>query len=362
MNDLFIPTDHEHFQLQAGRRSDLPVMIAIHSTRLGPAIGGLRIKSYERAGDGIADCLRLSEAMTMKAAAVDNGSGGGKAVVPLPPGMQMTRSLRDAILLDVADQVHALNGAYIVAPDVGTGPKDIDIIYRRTPFVGGRSKAAGGAGGTTYGTFVGVESAIRAAVKQNAADQKIGVDSLRGLTFCIIGLGSIGWLLAETFAKEGVKLILSDIDESKASVAAELDARWVGVEDALRAKCDVLIPCALGGLLTHDVAKSLACKIICGAANNQLATDSVALELGAHGIVFVPDFIANAGGLMYASGIELHHQPEDVAERRVRGSISKNVQLVLQLANRTQTSTQEAALRVAHERLQSPRRDRVLAD
>lgn len=359
MTDLFIPTDHEHFQLHAGRRSKLPVMIAIHSTRLGPAIGGLRIKAYQHASDGIADCLRLSEAMTMKAAAVDNGSGGGKAVVPLPLDLQMTRSLRDAILLDVADQVHALNGAYLVAPDVGTGPEDIDVIFRRTPFVGGRSKAAGGAGGTTFGTFVGVESAIRAAVSECALDQKLGAHSLRGLTFCIVGLGGIGSLLAETFAKEGVKLILSDIDGTKRGIADGLGASWLTVDEALRVKCDVLVPCALGGLLTHEIVESLACRIICGAANNQLATDSVAKDLRKQGIVFVPDFIANAGGLMYASGIELHHQPDAVSEQRVRNSISNNVRLVLQLAERTQATTQEAALRIARERLHLLRRDRA---
>ncbi|MGJ7512322.1 Glu/Leu/Phe/Val dehydrogenase dimerization domain-containing protein [Variovorax sp. GT1P44] len=346
MSDLFIPTDHEHFQIQAGRRSGLPVMIAVHSTRLGPAIGGLRIKPYDQASDGIADCLRLSHAMTMKAAAVNNGSGGGKAVVPLPMDLTMTDDFREAVLLDVADQVHQLDGAYVVAPDVGTGPNDIDVIYRRTPFVGGRSKAAGGAGGTTFGTFIGVESAIRAAIKHS-----LRMDSVAGLTFCIIGLGGIGTLLAETLAREGAHLILSDIDESKRTIAATLKAEWLGPDQALHARCDVLVPCALGGLLTLDNIGSLSCRIICGAANNLLATDTVAYGLTERGIVFVPDFIANAGGLMYASGIEFHHRPEEMAGEHVRDSISKNVQFVLDLAALSKMTTQEAALQIAKDRL-----------
>lgn len=294
----------------------------------------------------------------MKAAAVNNGSGGGKAVVPLPPDLRLTQPLRELILLDVADQVHELDGAYLVAPDVGTGPEDIDIIYRRTLYVGGRSKASGGAGGTTFGTFIGVESAIRAAVSESGANQEIGFHTLRGMTICIIGLGGIGTLLARTFAAEGVHLILSDIDDTKKSTFADgLGARWLPPDEALCARCDVLVPCALGGVLTHDIIKSLNCKIICGAANNQLATDSVAGDLDSHGILFVPDFIANAGGLMYASGVELHHLAELVAQQRVRDRISENVRLVLQLARRAQTSTQEAALRLARVRLRDPRQE-----
>lgn len=346
MSELFIPTDHEHFQIQAGRRSGLPVMIAVHSTLLGPAIGGLRIKPYERASDGIADCLRLSEAMTMKAAAIDNGSGGGKAVVPLPLDLKMTSALKDSILLDVADQVHALEGAYHVAPDVGTGADDIDVILRRTPYVGGRSKAAGGAGGTTHGTFIGVESAIRAAVRHT-----FGVDALRGLTVNIIGLGGIGTLLARSFASEGARLIVSDIDEHRRALARELGATWLSADEALRAECDILAPCALGGLLTHDSAEALACKIVCGAANNQLAAGEVASALAARGVTYVPDFIANAGGLMYAAGIELHHRTEAAAAAHVRDGIARNVGLVLEQAARTLASTQDAALGIARARL-----------
>lgn len=346
MSKLFIPTDHEHFQIRNGRRSGLPVMIAIHSTALGPAIGGLRITSYAQASDGIADCLRLSEAMTMKAAAVDNGSGGGKAVVPLPIDWEMTASRRLGILLDVAEQVHELGGAYRVAPDVGTGPEDIDVIYRRTPFVGGRSTASGGSGGTSYGTFIGVDSAIRSAARE-VFDRA----TLSDLTMCIIGLGGVGSQLARTLAQEGVKLIVSDIDEDLREFSDSLGARWVSPSEAPFVACDILVPCALGGILTHEVAHLLDCKIVCGAANNQLASRQVATTLAQRGITYIPDFIANAGGLMYASQIELHHRSASDAQAAVCEGIGRNVRLVIEMSAQTLGDTELAALRIARERL-----------
>lgn len=350
MIDLFIPTDHEHFQIKPGRRTGLPVMIGVHSTVLGPAIGGLRIKHYDDSSVGIADVLRLSHAMTVKAAAIDNGTGGGKTVVPLPIGFKLTPEIKEAILLDVAEHVHSLDGMYHVAPDVGTGPADIDIIRRRTPFAGGYSKEAGGAGGTTFGTYAGLATALRAAVKA-VLEKK----SMNGLRISIVGLGGIGTLLAKDYAKEGAILTVSDIDLSRKSFADEIGAKWATPEEALLASCDVLSPCALGGIITRENVGTLSTKIICGAANNQLTTDDVADALKARGIVYIPDFIANAGGLMYASGIELHHRSEMGSQRHTRDSIARNVQLVLRVSNSEGISTQLAAVNIAQARLQAAR-------
>jgi len=351
MTELFIPTDHEHMQIKPGRRTGFPVMIGVHSTILGPAIGGLRIKHYDLASDGLADVLRLSQAMTMKAAAIDNGTGGGKTVVPIPVGVEITPALKQAVLLDVADHVHALNGMYHVAPDVGTGPADIDIIRRRTPYSGGYSKEAGGAGGTTYGTFIGLETAVRAAVAQS-----LGKDSMRGLTVSIVGLGGIGTLLAQTFAKEGAKLVVSDIEQSRMAFADELGATWLTPDEAMLAECDVLAPCALGGVLAPSVVANLRASIVCGAANNQLSTEEVAEQLRAREIVYVPDFIANAGGLMYASGIELHHRSEAGSDKHTRDKIAENVAQVLKQASEKGITTQESALELARQRLRNATR------
>jgi leucine dehydrogenase len=348
MTELFIPTDHEVFQIKPGKRTGLPVMIGVHSTALGPAIGGLRIKPYDDSAAGIADVLRLSQAMTVKAAAIDNGSGGGKTVVPLPKDFALTPQVKEAILLDVADHVHALGGIYHVAPDVGTGPGDIDVIRRRTPFAGGYSKEAGGAGGTTYGTYFGLDTAIRTALRQT-----LGTTSVKGLRISIVGLGGIGTLIARDYAKEGAILTVADIDVSRKAYAEEIGAKWVTPEEAMLAESDVLAPCALGGVLTHNIVAELSTKIICGAANNQLATDDVADALKARGIVYVPDFIANAGGLMYASGIEFHHRSESGSEKHTREGIARNVELVLRDAQGEKVSTHVAAINLALARLKA---------
>ncbi|REG49572.1 glutamate dehydrogenase/leucine dehydrogenase [Paraburkholderia sp. BL6669N2] len=346
MSQIHIPTDHEHVQVKPGRRTGLPVMIAVHSTVLGPAIGGLRIKHYEHASDGLTDCLRLSHAMTYKAAAIDNGTGGGKAVVPLPTGMTLSAPQRSALLLDIAEHIHSLDGAYLAGPDVGTGPEDMDFMYRRTRWTGGRSKAAGGAGGTTYGTFVGLLSAINTAVEVS-----LDRNSLSGLRFSIVGLGGIGASLAKTLKEQGAELIVSDIDPAKELLAKELGAQWLQPGEALLANCDVLVPCALGGVFTTENIGSLRCKVICGAANNQLAVDSVATTLLEREIVYVPDFIASAGGLMYASGVEVHNRTADAAEKHVRDGIAQNVHTVLQESRKLDIPTVEVALTIGQRRL-----------
>jgi leucine dehydrogenase len=351
VSDLFIPTDHEFFQIKPGSRTGVPIMIGVHSTALGPAIGGLRIKPYENSAEGIADVLRLSQAMTVKAAAIDNGSGGGKTVVPLPKGFVMTPQIKEAILLDVADHVHSLGGIYHVAPDVGTGPVDIDVIRRRTSFAGGYSKEAGGAGGTTYGTYIGLDMAIR-----TAAGQVLKKTSMKGLRVSIVGLGGIGTLIARDYAAEGAALTVSDIDLSRKSFADEIGAKWVSPEEAMLEKCDILAPCALGGVLTHEIVSKLSTRIVCGAANNQLTTDDVADSLKARGIAYVPDFIANAGGLMYASSIEFHHRSESGSEKHTRERIARNVDLVLRESEQKDLSTHVVAVNLALARVKAATR------
>lgn len=346
MSILQIPTDHEHVQMNPGRRSGLPVMIGIHSTTLGPAIGGLRIKHYATPFEGMVDCMRLSQAMTYKAAAIDNGTGGGKAVVPLPEGMTMTPEVKQAILLDVAEQIQALQGAYIAGPDVGTGPEDMDFLFRRTPWAGGRSAAAGGAGGTTEGTFAGLESAI-----ETAAEVALSATSMRGLRVTIVGLGGIGTLLARSLHVKGASLLLSDIDVSKQELARELGAQWCSPGDAMLAECDVLAPCALGGVLTPALVEQLQCRVICGGANNMLTDDSVAALLLARGIDYVPDFIANAGGLMYASGVEVHRRSASDAMQHTRTGIARNVRTVLRTSKYGGRNTVELAMTLGQQRL-----------
>jgi leucine dehydrogenase len=313
--------------MSPGRRTRLPVMIGVHSTLLGPAVGGCRIKAYESPLDAVADCLRLSQAMTLKAAAVDNGTGGGKAVVPLPTGLSLTPELRTSVLLDIADAVHALGGTYHVAPDIGTGPEDMDIIHRRTPYVGGRTLMSGGAGGTTQGTFRGVEAALHAAL-----GEVFGDTSVAGLQFVLIGLGGIGSLLARSLVAQGARLTVTDVDTRKKALAQELGADWTTPDKAVELSCDVLMPCAVGGVIGEANVDKVQARLVCGAANNQLAHSALATTLHARGIVFVPDYIASAGGLMYATGVELHGRSPAESERLTCEGIARNVRQVLQTA------------------------------
>jgi leucine dehydrogenase len=346
MTELSITTDHELVQVKPGCRTGLPVMIAVHSTRLGPAVGGLRIMHYPHSGEALADVLRMSRAMTLSAAAVDNGTGGGNAVIPLPAGKYPAPGFREAMLLDVADQVHGLGGKYYAAPDVGTTARDIDVIRRRTPYVGGYSEDAGGAGGTAYGTFLGLDAAIRAAVRR-----RLKRETLEGLTICIVGLGSIGSLLMQAYAGGGAALVVSDIDPSRKALADEVGARWVSPRNALFTECDVLVPSALGGVLAKSGIPRLRPRIICGPASNQLADDGVAQDLRQRDILYIPDFIANAGGLIFASAIEIRHQGEAAAEARTRGKIEHNVEQIMSAADSLEITPLEAARQIARDRL-----------
>jgi leucine dehydrogenase len=346
MIDLPITTNHELVQLKPGRRTGLPVMIAVHSTLLGPAVGGLRITRYSHSDEALADVLRLSRAMTVTAAAVDNGTGGGNAIVPLPWDLELSPGLREAILLDVADHIHILDGKYLASPDVGTSARDIDVIRRRTPYVAGYSEESGGAGGTAYGTFLGLDAAIRLALRR-----WLKRGSLEGMTICIVGLGAIGSLLAQAYADEGARLVVTDIDPSRKALADEVGAHWVSPNRAMSTECDLLVPCALGGILSSSVVPRLKARIVCGAAINQLTEDDVAQDLLRHNILYVPDFIANAGGLVFASAIELHHKSEATAEASTRRKIENNVELILSSAESLAITPLEAALRIAQDRL-----------
>jgi leucine dehydrogenase len=311
---LEVSLDHEEVLVRPGVRTGLPIIVGIHSTRLGPAVGGLRITRYSSATDAVVDCLRLSRGMTLKAAAVDNGTGGGKSVVPLLPGgpQELTGGIREALLLDVADVVHSLNGRYHVAPDVGTGPTDMRRIRRRTPYVGGWDFASAGLPLTTLGTAAGVELAMLAA-----AAEAWGSEDIAGKRVTVVGYGGVGRRLAELLQNRGAEVTVSDIDATLRETAVGNGHKWTDLDGAYTLETDILAPCALGGFLTHELTSRIRAKVVVGSANNQLAEDTVAEALRAAGILWVPDFIANAGGLMYANGIEMHGLSKEESQDRL---------------------------------------------
>ena len=302
--------DHELLLVRRGERSGMDTIVAVHSTVLGPALGGCRIWRYPTLQAGIDDALRLSQAMTLKAAAAGLPLGGGKGVICLPPGLEPTWGVRHEMLRDFAETVNMLGGRYITAEDVGTTSRDMEVLAGFCHHVVGRPAERGGAGDPGEYTAAGVEAAMRAC-----AAHLFGSPDLTAHSVAVIGLGSVGEQLARRLARVNATLVLSDINPRKAALARELGAQWLDPEEALRADVEILAPCALGGVIDDALADRLRCRAICGAANNQLAHDTVAGRLAARGILYAPDFIVNAGGLINVS-MELSGYDRGVAIRR----------------------------------------------
>jgi leucine dehydrogenase len=284
--------EHEELVVRRGNRSGLHCVVAVHSTALGPALGGLRVWSYPEVADGARDALRLANGMTYKAAAAGLDLGGGKGVICAPPeGLSGER--RRAALLDFGDLVESLDGRYITAEDVGIGPDDLVVIHERTNHLTGLPTEEGGTGDPSPFTAIGVEAAIRACV-----EARFGGRDLRGRTIAIIGLGHVGGALAKRLAEDGCQLLVSDIADERRLLAQRIGATWVDPREAMLSRCDVLAPCALGGAISASNVDTLRCEVICGSANNQLSEESLADRLADRGILFAPDFIVNAGGLI----------------------------------------------------------------
>jgi leucine dehydrogenase len=339
--------EHETLLVRHGARSGVAVVIAVHSTVLGPALGGCRMWSYPTVADAIADALRLSAAMTLKAALAQLPLGGGKTVICLPPGDQRPQgAAREAILRDLADAIEMLDGSYITAEDVGTHSSDMAFLSAWTDHVVGRPEQEGGGGDPGAFTAAGVEAAMRAC-----SQAAFGSRSLAGRSVAIVGVGSVGGGLAHRLARRGARLLLADIDPARKALARELDAEWASPEDALRADVDVLAPCALGGVIEPQLLGDLRCRVICGAANNQLAGDELARQLADRGILYAPDFLVNAAGLINAS-LELTGYDSGEAQRRAAG-IEQVLASVLERARRTGGTPLEAAVELAGRRLRS---------
>ncbi len=331
--------------VRRGRRSGLYTIIAIHSTARGPSLGGCRIWTYDDSRSALRDALRLSRAMTYKAAVADLHLGGGKGVIMTRHPLGSER--RHAVLLDFADAVESMGGRYISAEDVGTSSRDMSVIAERTAHVAGLSRRRGGSGDPSPFTALGVESAIRAC-----CERVFGSPSLRGRRLCIVGLGHVGSRVAKRCARAGAELVLADLDQAKRAIAAGLGGRWTTPEKALRSEVDVLVPCALGGVLDDDTVPNLRCAIVAGAANNQLAEERIADQLNARGILWAPDFVVNAGGLINIAE-ELGEYDSATAHRRVRG-IGGTLRRIFDDAESMDATPLTAAMELARRRLAAP--------
>jgi leucine dehydrogenase len=332
--------------VRRGRRSGLYNIVAIHSTTLGPSLGGCRMWRYDDSRSALRDALRLSRAMTFKAAVAGLPLGGGKGVIMAPAVLSSAR--RRDVLLDFAEVVDALGGRYITAEDVGTSARDMAVIARGTRHVAGLARGRGGSGDPSPFTALGVVSAIQAC-----CERVFGSDSLRGRSVCVIGLGHVGSRVAKRCARAGADLILADVDERKRSLAEALGARWTTPEKALVAQADVLSPCALGGILDDESVPRLRCPIVAGAANNQLADDTIADLLAAHDVLWAPDFVVNAGGIINIAE-ELGTYNAAAARRQVRGT-ADTLRRIFDDAEAMGATPLTAAMELARRRLAAGR-------
>jgi leucine dehydrogenase len=286
--------------------------------------------------------------MTRKCAVAGLANGGGKTVVAVPEGDTLNGARRIDVLRDVGDVIASLGGRYATGPDVGTTPADMAVIGERTGHVFCTPRRRGGSGDSSPHTATGVVAALRAVCARVH-----GSPELRGRRLAIAGLGSVGGHLARQLAAAGADLVVSDIDAGKRALAGQVGARWAEPQDAITADVDVLVPAAVGGLLTSEVVPRLRCAAIAGPANNQLAEPAVAGLLHQRGIVWVPDYVAGAGGVIYALAVELDKETPRKALARVE-AIAGTVGLLLDTAERTGADLAQAALELAGQRLSAP--------
>jgi leucine dehydrogenase len=340
--------DHEEIVVRRGERSGLPMVIAVHSTALGPALGGVRMWRYADVSDGVRDAMRLAAGMTYKAAAAGLDLGGGKGVICLPAGGFADEEERRDALLDFADLVETLDGRYITAEDVGVAPDDIVVMSRRTSHLTGLPPELGGSGDPSPLTALGVQAAMRAC-----AQHAFGQADLAGRRVGVIGLGHVGGHLARRVVAAGAQVIACDVDPSKRALASELGAAWVDPEAAVATDCDILAPCALGGTIDDQTVEELRCRIVCGSANNQLAHEDLAQRLAERGILYAPDFIANAGGLMNVNR-EIRGHSAEQARQQVLG-IEGTMERILTDAEAHETTPHDAAIARARNRLRAAR-------
>jgi len=285
---------HERVEVITGRRSGLFIAVSLHSSVLGSALGGARLWTYPHWSDALGDALRLSAAMTLKNAAAGLDAGGGKSVIALPPGTTLDPERRRAAFLDLGDAVESLHGLYRTAEDVGSTTEDMLVVSERTEHVVGLPDAVGGSGEPAGPTSLGVYESLRATL-----ERVTGSADLEGRRITISGLGQVGSRLAVRLAAEGARLTVTDVNPSKRDLALELGADWSIPGEEHLVPADVFVPAGIGGLLTDEVIDALDARAVCGPANNPLAERRGAERLAGRGILYAPDFVVNAGGVIY---------------------------------------------------------------
>ncbi|MEX2431139.1 MAG: Glu/Leu/Phe/Val dehydrogenase dimerization domain-containing protein [Dehalococcoidia bacterium] len=342
---------HEELAVWTDPAVGLKAFIAIHDTTLGPALGGTRIWPHATDEDAIMDVLRLGRAMTYKSAAAGLPLGGGKGLIVADPRTQKT----EAMFRSYGRFVESLGGRYITTEDVGATAQEMEWISYETEHVVGLSEALGGSGNPAVVTGFGVYQAMRAC-----AEAAWGSDSLKGKTVAVQGFGNAASSLAGHLKKAGAKLIATDISETaKQRAEAFGGVTWVEPDAIYDVACDILAPCALGGVINESTVPRLKAAIICGAANNQLQNATDAELLRQQGILYAPDFIVNAGGVINVY-YELDREYNADAALEKAGKIYDTMHRVIKMAAEQDITTAKAADLIAEQRLESVRKVRVV--
>ncbi len=336
---------HEEVIFHRDADSGLEVIVAIHSTLLGPALGGTRWQPYTNEAAALEDVLRLAEAMTAKSALAGLPFGGGKAVVIGDPDQKRPEALRA-----YARFIDGLGGRFWTTTDVGTTTAEIDEMRRHTEYVVGTSAAQGGTGDTSELTAVSVVAGMRAAMEST-----FGTDSFAGRRLVVLGTGKVGSRIARLAANEGANVVVADVrEEVAAALAREIDGETAPAGTAHALDCDVLSPNGLGGVLNPASIPELRCRVVCGAANNQLANDPEdAALLASRGILYAPDYVVNSGGVISVTAGWEGGSAESA--RALAEAVRETTARVIALAEGEGLTTAAAAARLVAERLAASR-------
>ncbi len=333
---------HEQVVFCHNKDAGLKAIIAIHNTVLGPALGGTRMWPYKSEQDALNDVLRLSRGMTYKNAVAGLNIGGGKAVIIGDPATDKS----EALFRSFGQFVESLGGRYITAEDVGIDVNDMEFVYRETEYVTGVHQVHGGSGDpspfTAYGTMQGLLATL---------NRKYGNEEVGNYSYAVQGLGHVGIEFVKLLTERGAKVFVTDINADRVARAVnEYGAEAVGLDEIYDVEADVYSPCALGGTVNEDTLPRLKAKIICGAANNQLATNAIGDEVEKRGILYAPDYAVNAGGVMNVS-LEIDGYNRERAMRMMR-TIYHNLTRIFEIAERDVIPTYRAADRLAEERIE----------
>ncbi len=340
--------DYEQLVFCQDEESGLKAIIAIHDTTLGPALGGTRMWTYESEEAAIEDALRLAKGMTYKNAAAGLNLGGGKTVIIGDPRKDKNEEMFRAF----GRYIQGLNGRYITAEDVGTTVADMDLIHEETDYVTGISPAFGSSGNPSPVTAYGVYRGIKAAAKE-----AFGTDSLEGKTIAVQGVGNVAYNMCRHLHEEGANLIVTDINKEAVQRAVdEFGAKAVDTNEIYGVDCDIFAPCALGAIINDETIPQLKAKVIAGAANNQLKETRHGDAIHEMGIVYAPDYVINAGGVINVAD-ELYGYNSERAMKKVE-QVYNNVERVIEIAKRDHVPTYVAADRMAEERIEKMRRSR----